>query len=880
MSRAVTLALAALSGVLVFLAFPGWNLHYLAWFAYVPLLIACRDSTPRQGFAIGLFAGTITNIGGFHWMTTLLTEFGHMGWLPAWAILMLQAVTQGLCFAVGIAVWRWLVRRGASPGFSAFLGLWLGEALIPMLFPWFLGNAISRELPMIQIADLGGVSLVSAMLYAANASIAELILAVLARRRPAVGLLLGTGLGIALAAGYGLVRLPDVDAMQAAAPKLRIGMVEGNIGIWEKEAKHLDPDARALTLQHNLLIHQQMSADLARRGAELIVWPESAYQPFGPNPVLHTTDHFLAVGEGGAVWRHDGKLLHADAADRHGLPLDLGLLTGLSSPRGDIWRVLDRGRSVWTVTPKAASHVELPVGQTAVTTVTAPVDLWGRVPSGYVIGRSGRVWELPVAGYQQDDGKRTDPAKPAGLQEKPAELHELTGTDLGPFDATSAAVNGAGTVAIVGRGGGVLVAQQGRLRRAGPTNTTADLWAVAGDQQGLLFVAVGAGGTVVQGDGDAWSAGHVAEGDLYAAWFAQDGTAWVAGQKGTLLRRQFGGGWHPVPGLPAVDLLAGASDADGNVLVAGRGGRLFYLAGGKGPSVELNSGQRGEITALLGFQAQASFYVPRSSRRILPARTPLPDANLKFPEDVRSDESTPELERNTPRRGFQPALLFGALTHGSALPSRSADCTDCYNSAILLGSQGEILSIYDKAFLLMFGEYIPFGEEFPQLYDLSPETSRFQSGTRTDPVLFGKARIGVLICYEDLIPRYARRVAAHDPNVFINMTNDAWFGKTAEPEHHLNLALMRAVEYRRWLLRSTNTGISVFIDAAGRRVQETSLDGAETLLRDVPLLESRTVYARLGDWPLLLLGLALLVTYARTLGQGPRAKGKPRRRKV
>lgn len=885
MSRALSLALAALSGVLVFLAFPGWNLHYLAWFAYVPLLIACREATPRQGFWLGLFAGTITNVGGFHWMTTLLTEFGHMGLLPAGAILMLQATTQGLCFAVGIWVWRWLVKRGAPSALAAFLGLWLGEALIPMLFPWFLGNAISRELPMIQIADLGGVPLVSAMLYGANAAIAELILATMARRRPALGFLLASALGVAAATGYGYLRLPDVDAMQAQAPKLKIGMVEGNIGIWEKEARHLDPDARALTLQHNLLIHQQMSADLARRGAELIVWPESAYQPFGPNPVLHTTDHFLAVGEGGALWRHDGTLLHAEAADRHGLPLNLGLLTGLSSPRGDIWRVLDRGRSVWTVTPKAASHVDLPQGQTAVTTVTAPVDLWGRVPAGYVIGRSGRVWELPVAGYQ-DGGKSPAPMKSSGVVEKAAELRELPGVDLGAFDATSAAVNGAGTVAIVGRGGGVLLARQGRVERVKATNTTADLWAVAGDAQGLLFVAAGAGGTILQGDGDTWSAGHVAQGDLYAAWFGQDGSAWVAGQKGVLLQRKIGGVWQRVAGLPPVDLLAGACDADGDVLVAGRGGRLFHLAAGKGPhgeghgpSVELNTGQRGEITAILGFQAQASFYVPRSSRRILPAVTPLPDPALKFPDDVRSDEATPELEKNTPRRGFQPPLLFGALTHGSALPSRTAECTDCYNSAILLGSQGEILSIYDKAFLLMFGEYIPFGEEFPQLYELSPETSRFQAGTRTEPIVYGKARIGVLICYEDLIPRYARRVAAHDPNVFINMTNDAWFGKTAEPEHHLNLALMRAVEYRRWLLRSTNTGISVFIDAAGRRVQETSLDGAETLLHDVPLLESRTLYARLGDWPLLLLGLGLLITFARTLGHAPPAKGKPRTRK-
>jgi apolipoprotein N-acyltransferase len=141
----------------------------------------------------------------------------------------------------------------------------------------------------------------------------------------------------------------------------------------------------------------------------------------------------------------------------------------------------------------------------------------------------------------------------------------------------------------------------------------------------------------------------------------------------------------------------------------------------------------------------------------------------------------------------------------------------------------------------------------------------------------------MLICYEDLLPAYARRVAVHNPNVLINLTNDAWFGKTAEPEHHLNLALMRSVEYRRWLLRSTNTGISVFIDAVGRRVAQTRLDDAETLLRAVPLLEGQTVYARLGDWPLLLLALVCGVLLMQALRGGgaaaagqPKAKTKPR----
>jgi apolipoprotein N-acyltransferase len=851
------LALATLSGVLVFLAFPGWNVHWLAWFAFVPLLVALRDATPKWAFGLGLWAGTVTNAGGFWWMTEMLREFGHMGPLPAGAILALQAVTQGLAFALGAWLWRWLAVRGVASGWAAFLAVWAGEVATPMLFPWHLGNAISAELPFIQMADLGGVSLVSAMLYLANAALAEPVAALLGRRRPAWSLVLAALLFTGASYGYGRLRLPQVDAQQAAAPKLKLGVVEGNIGIWEKEAKHLAPEQRRPTLQHNLLLHQQLSADLARRGAELIVWPESAYQPSGAVPVVHTRDRFLAVGEGGVLWRYDGRQLVPDRGDRHGLPTEQGLLTGLSSPRGDIRRLIDRGRTVWTVTSRGASHVDLPEGETAVTTAFAQADAWGRMPTGWVVARSGHVWQLAVAGHVQD------PLTGRELPDAPVKLEPLAG-EVGLFDATSAAVSSAGRLVVTGRSGGLLRSGPRGLERVNAP-VDVDLWTVSADPHGDGFVVAGAGGTVLQGDGDRWQVRKLGDGDLYASWWSTDGTSWVGGQRGRIWQRRSGGEWLATRGLPPVDVMAGAVDADGDVLVAARGGRLFLQHPG-GEFIELETGKRTEITALIGFQAQPNVYLPRSAQRIVPALRPLPDPTLAFPEDVRDDVQVPDLEKQTPRRGFRTPLLFGAMTHGGALPLQSAACTDCYNSAILLGPDGEVLALHDKAFLLAFGEYMPLGETFPSLYALSPETSRFQSGTRTEPVMLGKARIGLLICYEDLIPRYAARVAAHNPNVFINMTNDAWFGQTAEPEHHLNLALLRSVEYRRWLVRSTNTGISVFIDAAGRRVQETQLTEAETMLRDVPLLETRTVYARVGDWPKWLLVLALAAVWARSTG--------------
>ena len=281
---------------------------------------------------------------------------------------------------------------------------------------------------------------------------------------------------------------------------------------------------------------------------------------------------------------------------------------------------------------------------------------------------------------------------------------------------------------------------------------------------------------------------------------------------------------------------------------------------------------------MVGIEARASYVIPRGARRVLPSRAPLPDAKLAFPANVIADGVHHEFDRSTPMRGFNVPMLFGALTFDGVLPARNADCEACFNSALLIDGHGRVLDLYDKSYLLIFGEYLPFGETWPELYQLLPEGSRFQPGTRTTPMRFGQARIGMLICYEDLLPRHVMRVAAHDPNVFINLTNDAWFGTTPEPYHHLQLAQLRTIEYRRWLVRATNTGVSVFIDAAGRRLEETSLEGAEALVRAVPLMEGRTLYATLGDWPPVLLLVLLLLTWARALrgagGGGPSAASK------
>src|SRR5262249_25600521 len=128
--------------------------------------------------------------------------------------------------------------------------------------------------------------------------------------------------------------------------------------------------------------------------------------------------------------------------------------------------------------------------------------------------------------------------------------------------------------------------------------------------------------------------------------------------------------------------------------------------------------------------------------------------------------------------------------------------------------------------LLAFGEYLPFGDTFPVLYKWSPHSGRFSPGNTLDPLLVdvkgATHKVSALICYEDILPGFTNRAVAYaEPELLVNMTNDAWFGDTNEPWQHLALAKFRAIEHRRFLVRSTNSGVSAIIDPNGAVVDGT-----------------------------------------------------------
>jgi apolipoprotein N-acyltransferase len=235
-----------------------------------------------------------------------------------------------------------------------------------------------------------------------------------------------------------------------------------------------------------------------------------------------------------------------------------------------------------------------------------------------------------------------------------------------------------------------------------------------------------------------------------------------------------------------------------------------------------------------------------------------PESSYPYPLPRPFHHDYPDRDPRQVRRAASVPLVFGAVTRVVGPPRIPAERYP-YNTAFMLDAQGGITGSYDKVFLMLFGEYIPLYDTIPWFTELFPEASNFSRGR--DPASFplragGRDyKLGPLICYEDILPGFTRRVAKLGPNALVNITNDAWFGRTAEPHQHLALAVFRAVENRLELARAVNTGVSAHVDAAGRvRAQTQSIDPADapdtppiTLLVDLAMLDGGGLYRHVGD---------------------------------
>lgn len=179
------------------------------------------------------------------------------------------------------------------------------------------------------------------------------------------------------------------------------------------------------------------------------------------------------------------------------------------------------------------------------------------------------------------------------------------------------------------------------------------------------------------------------------------------------------------------------------------------------------------------------------------------------------------------------------------------------NSAALVSPEGVPVSRYDKVNLVPFGEFVPWPFGFAN--KISTELGDFAAGSRVVVSPVGTHKIGTFICYESVFPGFVRKFVAGGAEVLFNISNDGWFGKSAAREQHLSMVRMRAAENRRWILRSTNDGITATIDSAGRLRGTLPKYTEATSLTGFSYLRAQTVYTKFGDWfPLLCAMLAVL----------------------
>ncbi len=174
--------------------------------------------------------------------------------------------------------------------------------------------------------------------------------------------------------------------------------------------------------------------------------------------------------------------------------------------------------------------------------------------------------------------------------------------------------------------------------------------------------------------------------------------------------------------------------------------------------------------------------------------------------------------------------------------------TRYFNSAFLITDTGDVTGRYDKQHLVPFGEYIPLKNILPLPGPLVETIGDFTPGTFREPISCRNAKIGVLICYESIFPELVRVQAAGGANFLVNLTNDAWFGRSGAPWQHFSMAVFRSVETRTSLARAANTGISGFVDPLGRLSEISPLFEPYFLIKQVSLLEEETFFVTFGHW--------------------------------
>jgi apolipoprotein N-acyltransferase len=299
MKRSLPLLAALASGVLLALALPlvvpffghhevdpAGHLELVAWFALVPLVLAVdRARSARAAAGLGLVAGLAYFFASIHWVNHAMVAFGGLPWSLSLFALTLLVLFMAAHWSAAFAV-AWKIKAGLRwPMWWHLPFVWVAFELLRNHlfsgFPWAnVGYTQVRHLSVAQLAALGGVYAVAALVVLVNAVLAEVVKRRRAGERIPWRPVAGTAALVLVVVGFGELRLADVRARSAAAPKLRVGIVQPNIN---QSVKNVAASRGEYVLER--LVPLTLEAD--RAGADLVAWPEAAY-PWHVRPSSRT----------------------------------------------------------------------------------------------------------------------------------------------------------------------------------------------------------------------------------------------------------------------------------------------------------------------------------------------------------------------------------------------------------------------------------------------------------------------------------------------------------------------------------------------------------------------------------------------------------------
>jgi apolipoprotein N-acyltransferase len=254
----------------------------------------------------------------------------------------------------------------------------------------------------------------------------------------------------------------------------------------------------------------------------------------------------------------------------------------------------------------------------------------------------------------------------------------------------------------------------------------------------------------------------------------------------------------------------------------------------------------------------ASWIIEQSLRTCAPAYSGMPSAEAQV--------TTPPCSQNVPPPGLvvwpeaQSPLLSDdprtvALMRTVAMSAHAPfvagmlghDETGIYNSAVFTSSNGTIQGRYDKIHLVPFGEYIPYRKLFFFAHKLTQQLVDLQRGKSRAVFHDNGHAFGLFICYESIFASEVRPFALNGADVFVNVSDDGWYGDTSAPWQHLNMARMRAIENHRWILLDTNNGLTTAIDPRGRVTYSAPRNVDTSLVVRYGYEGDLTFYTRHGD---------------------------------